>query len=334
MMAIVPFPSMSPTLSLILTIGSNDRLLRRCVNALASQTFEDVELIVADCSFCGYADALRRKLPRVKGNIAVKFIEGSPQTPRWEQLRHAVDAASGTYVIFADPAQWLEPEAAACLVACMQHTGADFAEMRSVGRIKGVPVKNGNSVPDEIAGDALIDNGQLREYSRFIGDGSYITPSINDKIYRRDLLAQVFAVNYPGDVSAAEMVNVQYVRHAASMVFLSYAGLNYNSGDGIAHCDCSALAEAKMAYTHKVLSGQDEACCRGELASRLRRHVRSLIIDGGWTPEAAQFFMQCELADPFWRGAGITVSAAELTDGVDRRERWLDFRRILSRLFH
>ena len=76
MMAIVPFPSMSPTLSLILTIGSNDRLLRRCVNALASQTIEDVELIVADCSFCGYADALRRKLPRVKGNIAVKFIEG------------------------------------------------------------------------------------------------------------------------------------------------------------------------------------------------------------------------------------------------------------------
>lgn len=325
---------MTPALSLILAIGSNDTLLRRCVNALASQTFADAELVVADCSFCGYAEALRRKLPKGEDGIAVKFIAGSPQTPRWEQLRNAVAEASGTYVIFADPSQWLEPDAATRLVECMQRTGADLAEMRSVGRLKGMPVKNGNSVPGEIDSDTLIEGGQLREYYRFIGDGSYITPSINDKVYRRELLVQVFAVDYPGDTSAAEMVNVQYMRHAASMVFLSYAGLNYNSSERIGRCDCSALAEAKTAYTHKVLCGQDKACCRDELAARLRRYVRSLIIDGGWTPEAAQFFMQRELADSFWRGAGIDVTAAELTDSVDRRERWLDFRRILSRLFH
>lgn len=333
-MTITPPMTMTPALSLILAIGSNDTLLRRCVNALASQTFADAELVVADCSFCGYAEALRRKLPKGEGSIEVKFIESSPQTPRWEQLRSAVAEASGTYVIFADPSQWLEQDAAARLVECMQHTGADLAEMRSVGRLTGMPVKNGNSVPDEIDSDALIDGDLLREYARFIGDGSIITSSINDKIYLRELLAEVFAVDYPGDTSAAEMVNVQYMRHAASMVFLSYAGLNYNSSKSIGRCDCSALAETKMAYTHKVLCGQDKDCCRDELLSRLSRYVRSLIIDGGWTPEAAQFFMQRELADPFWRGTGIDVAAAELTDGVDRRERWLDFRRILSRLFH
>jgi|GEM_PF-6647766 len=325
---------MTPVLSLILAIGANDTLLRRCVNALAAQTFADAGLVVADCSFLGYAEALRRKLPKEEGSIAVKFIAGAPQTPRWEQLRSAVAEASGTYVIFADPGQWLEPDAAARLVECMQRTGADLAEMRSVGRFKGTPVKNGNSVPDEIDSDALIDGGRLRKYACFIGDGSLITSSLNDKIYRREVLAEALSVDYPGDASAAEMVNVQYMRHAASMVFLSYAGLNYNSGDSIGRCDCSALAEAKTAYTHKVLCGQDKDCCRNELEARLRRYVRSLIIDGGWTPEAAQFFMQRELADPFWRSAGVDVNAAELTDSVDRRERWLDFRRILSRLFH
>ena len=106
---------MTLVLSLILAIGANDTLLRRCVNALSAQTFADAELVVADCSFFGYAEALRRKLPKGEGSIAVKFIEGSPQTLRWEQLRSAVAEASGTYVIFADPGQWLEPDAAARL---------------------------------------------------------------------------------------------------------------------------------------------------------------------------------------------------------------------------
>lgn len=321
-----------PLLSFLFIIGSDARILRRCISALNSQTFNDAEIIVSDHSFIGYTDALQRKLNPPA--VPVTIVPGDARISLWQQLKDTVARARGKYVIFVNPAQWLEPDTAERLVDCMERYNADVAEIRSVKCIKGVAVKNENPVPEEIPADRLVENGELHTYSRFIGDDSYISSSIYDKIYRRDLLTEVFSIDYKGHKSVEEMVNVHYLRTARNMVFLSYGGLNFNWETAPGEYSYSALDDAKLAYTHKMLSGQDEESCRSELAGRLSRHVRMLMLDSGWTPEATLFFVRREMEDPFWAHAGITVTAEELVDSVDRREKWLDFSRILSRILH
>lgn len=321
---------MTETVSLILPVIGDDTILRRCITAINAQTYQHVEVIVAYNSRHAYDNALERKLDRFGGNVTI--IPGKPSVARWQQWRDAIRSASGKYVMMLGHNQWLESDAVEVMCRCMEQTGTDLAEMRTVKCINGVAMKNNNPVPDAIPVDTPISGENLRSLARFIGDGSYISPSVNDKIFRRDLLLEACAPDYDGYASCAVVLDTHYMRYARSMVFMSYAGLNYNWESETERYRYSALDDAKQAFRLKELCGQDFGCLATELTEALYRHTHGLIVDNGWTPEATRHFLEIELADPLWKRIGVTETADRLVERVDKRDRWLDLRRVFGRL--
>ncbi len=322
---------MGVKVSLILAVRGDDTILRRCITAVNSQTFSDFELILADASYTGYAQALERKLDCYPERV--KVVESNPDISPWHHFRKGVEAASGRYVIFLDPSQWLEDETVERLVEAMEGYGAELAEMRTVKCINGVAVRTDNPVPSEVTADSVISGARLRAMTAYIGRGSYISPSIHDKIYLRELLIDALAPECGCGSRCNELLNIQYLRHTRSVVLLSFAGLNYNWQDQQPVYRYSALADAKAAYRYKSLCGQDITCIREELMGRLERHAHGLIVDNGWTREATLHFLRRELADPFWRQSGIEANADELVEAVVKRDRWHDLAAVLRRLF-
>lgn len=320
-----------PQVSLILAVRADESILRRCITAVNAQTYADFELVLADASYDGYTKALERKLDCYPDRV--RLVESEPDIDVWHQLRRAVEAASGRYIIFLDPAQWLEDDTLAMMVGAMENYEVDMAEMRTVKCINGVAVRTDNPVPSEVTADTVITGDRLRAMTAYIGRGSYISPSIYDKIYLRELLVEALAPDCGCGSRSDELLNIQYLRHARSVVLLSFAGLNYNWQDQQPVYRYSALDDAKAAFRFKSLCCQDSACIREELKGRLERHAHGLIVDNGWTREATLHFLRRELADPFWRQAAIDVTAEELVEAVVKRDRWHDLATVLSRLF-
>lgn len=320
---------MSPELSFILLVRNDDKILRRTIKALNHQTFSDFEIVVSDQTFTRYATDLERKL-RVDPERLL-FTDPVEGGTLWEQMRRAVEATRGEKVIFVSPWMWLENGAARQLVEAMDESQADMVAMRIMERLQGLTVKT-ISPEDETVTDTVIEGAELREYSRFISERTIISRSIYDKIYRRDLLLEALAVNFPAEEGCDEILNIQYLRHARKVLLLSYKGLNYNWQDTVRQYRYAALDDAKKTYSHKLVCGQNTESIREELRSRLQHHVDALITEHGWTREATVFFLERELRDPLWQEVGVTETAEELTARASSSQRLSSFPRLLKKL--
>lgn len=318
-----------PLLSFIITIRPHQRVLRRCISAITSQTFTDFEVIVSDLSDHGYQKVMIKRL--CPGSDNVKYVATQPQISLWEQLRLCVGNTSGKYIIFIDTDSWLDTDTAETLVSAMEERNIDLAEMQtryrgSVLKKRGAEMTQGLS---ELS-DTIISGQELRQYIRFIGDGSYLNPQIHNKIYRRELFSEAFAISFPGKAGCQELLNIQYMRAARSMLFLSYAGLNYNRTSADCRPDYRSLEDAKHTYSYKLLCNQDRSCAATELLDRLQRHMRYLIQEQGWTREAAKFFLDRELKDQRYSEAGLSQTADEIVSAIPQRSPGQTLRLILK----
>ena len=94
------------SVSVIVPVYNAERYLERCVNSIFAQTFTDYELILVDD---GSTDD--------SGKMCDDYARSNPQVCVIHQTNQGVsaarqkglDAASGQYVIFADPDDWVEP---------------------------------------------------------------------------------------------------------------------------------------------------------------------------------------------------------------------------------
>lgn len=322
----------TPLISFIVIIRQHQEVLRKCISAINNQSLQDFEVVVSDISSRNFADLFRKRLRN--GPDCVKDVKTRKQISLWEQLHCAVNAASGKYIVFIDTNSWLEENAAQTLVYALENNDADVAEMNAKYSINGAFKRNRQVILSlcDIS-DALISGDKLRQYTRFIGDGSYINAKIYNKIYRRELLIEAFAISYPGKFGCQEILNIQYMRAARTMIFLSYVGLNINSSNNAPQWKYSSLNDAKHSYSYKLLCAQDPQCVREELQNRLRNHVKHLIQDQGWTRNATIFFLNKELSDPLWRQAGVMDSAEDLVNQADSHKTWWHIDSIRSKLF-
>ena len=107
--------------SVIVPVYNAERYLERCVDSIFAQSFTDYELILVDD---GSTDG--------SGKMCDDYARSNPQVRVFHQVNQGVsaarqkglDAASGEYVIFADPDDWVEPTMLEELleVAVSEHT--------------------------------------------------------------------------------------------------------------------------------------------------------------------------------------------------------------------
>lgn len=119
---------MSAKVSVIVPVYKVERWLERCGRSLFGQTMEEAEFIfVDDCSPDGSIAVLERVLADFPcRREQVKIIRHTENQGVSLSRQDGLDAATGEYVIHADPDDWVEPDMLEHLYAKALENGADM----------------------------------------------------------------------------------------------------------------------------------------------------------------------------------------------------------------
>ena len=108
--------------SIVTTVYNVDKYIRKCVDSLLAQTYEDIEVILVDD--CGTDESM--SIIAGYSDERIKVIHHEENMGAGWARRHGIEAATGEYVITIDGDDWISPTFIADLVANAKDTGADI----------------------------------------------------------------------------------------------------------------------------------------------------------------------------------------------------------------
>lgn len=114
---------MNPSVSIIIPVYNVEHYLKKCLDSLSAQTLREIEMIVVDDGSTDASLAVASECARRDGRIKVvhqenQGVSGARNT--------GLDAATGTYIGFADPDDWAEPGMFEALYTRAQRDRSDF----------------------------------------------------------------------------------------------------------------------------------------------------------------------------------------------------------------
>src|SRR6266487_2955257 len=198
----------SPQVSIIVPARDEERNIRRCVESLLEQSYQNYEVIVVD-------DGSTDDTPHILENIIQTHPHGNrlwvlrlrELPPGWAGKPHAIHAgvqeSHGEWLLFTDADTWHAPNALQCALTSAQNTGSDLYSLGSGQELPGFwekvmmpmaylgismmyPIKKVNDPLSSIA----IANGQFILIHRVVYDilGGYARPELrNTLLDDRDL---------------------------------------------------------------------------------------------------------------------------------------------------
>ena len=109
--------------SVIIPIFNAETTLRRCLDSLVDQSFDDYELLLINDGSTDGSDAICREYANVYPCIRYFAKEnGGVSSAR----KLGLEQAKGEYILFVDSDDWIEPNMVEALVICAQQTHADI----------------------------------------------------------------------------------------------------------------------------------------------------------------------------------------------------------------
>ena len=97
---------MTPVISIIVAVYKAESCLRRCVDSLLAQTFQDYEILLVDDGSPDRSGEICDEYARKDNRVRVFHKEnGGVASAR----QCGMNNARGEYVIHADPDDWVEP---------------------------------------------------------------------------------------------------------------------------------------------------------------------------------------------------------------------------------
>ena len=167
-------------ISIIVPIYNVEPYLRRCVDSLLRQTYEDFELILVDdgspdgcgaiCDAYAAADYRVRVIHKPNGGLS-------------DARNAGMEMAEGQYIAFVDSDDWVAPEYLARLLAALEGSNADICEC-DVFRTEGEnPASAAAQSPREVfhtaaALEQLVHDGVFRQH-------------VWNKLYRREVINHI-----------------------------------------------------------------------------------------------------------------------------------------------
>lgn len=313
--------------TLIMILRRDDPSPKRCLMSIAEQTWRPLQCVVVEADGTVETEiALRLR----QAGVRLELVTAQGSLSRWQCMRLGVSHAGGGSVMFLHPEEWLDKEAVATLRELMQHTGADAVQMRERLRLRNMVLKTDHKdYPDGIR----LDGADYRRATSPVNpDGRILSDSVTDKLYRLDMLREALSPDYGGRWGTREILNLHYFRHARSIAFTNYAGVNRDWAHRSVY-RYSRLADIKRVYAIKRLVCGDSDMLRGQLRDSLLEHVRHLVGELGWTREAVAHYMARELSDRFWHNAGLDVDAGVLVSEASRETRRRGLSATIKRMF-
>ena len=131
---------MTPVISIIVAVYKAESCLRRCVDSLLAQTFQDYEILLVDDGSPDRSGEICDEYARKDNRVRVFHKEnGGVASAR----QCGMNNARGEYVIHADPDDWVEPNMLEELYGKAKEENADivvksidFKEIEKISKIK------------------------------------------------------------------------------------------------------------------------------------------------------------------------------------------------------
>lgn len=202
-------------ISIIIPVYNAENFLKRCIESVERQTFENWELILVDDGSTDFSKVICDKY--AQNNQRIKVIHkqnGGVSSARNVGMNHAL----GEYVMFLDSDDWIEPEL--CQELIDGTSGSDFV----IGGYKAIYKKNQieyvvkarkNQFPEEFS----------NTFNQLYKNHLMNTPWA--KLYKRDLIRDQ---KFDEDIRLGEdfLFNLNYLPKCSYISIVSTTGYNYN----------------------------------------------------------------------------------------------------------
>lgn len=115
---------MGPYISIVIPVYNSTPHLRRCMESVLGQTLREIEVICVDDGSLDGSLALLREYEKVDDRLRIIIHEDNKGT--LTARKDGVLNASGQYVMFVDPDDFIEKNACEVLYNKLKETGADI----------------------------------------------------------------------------------------------------------------------------------------------------------------------------------------------------------------
>lgn len=252
-------------ISVIVPVYNAERYLRRCVDSVLAQTYENWELLLVDDGSRDGSAAICQEYARKDSRIQVLRKEnGGASSAR----NLGIGAASGEYLTFLDCDDWIAPEAYETMLALALEHGSRLV---SCGRwdVESTGEKTLGLCPER---QETVDAEEaIRRILRWEG----IDSAVWDKLFHRDLFRDI---RFPEGITCEDIAIVyRLVMEAGNVTLCSQPLYHYFHHPG--SITTSALSETSFHFTYVA----EEMCPRitqayPKLAREARYfYVRSLV---------------------------------------------------------
>lgn len=247
-----------PEISVIVPVYKVEKYLKRCVDSILGQTFENIEIILVDDGSpdnCGeMCDQYARQDERVQ---VIHKENGGLSSAR----NVGIEQAKGEYIAFIDSDDWLDADMLEILYDAVKKHNAQIAEcsFRSVYN---------DRIEEETSCSGAYIVGTNIDALEGILDWNHFKPVAWNKIYHRSTIGDI---RYPlGKLHEDEYTTYKYFYNAEKLVYIDVSKLNYDCSrtDSITtsafkekHLDaCFALRERIQFFQeHGITSLEEKA---------------------------------------------------------------------------
>lgn len=213
---------MNPLISIIVPIYGVEDYLKRCVDSLLVQTYENLEIILVDDGSPDGCPAICDEYARMDRRIRVIHQENAGLSGA---RNSGIKLAKGEYLAFVDSDDYVTPDFIEALYGLTEETGCLIAQCR-FAYVQGGPLSGGESRSFRIyRGESLMEQLYGSE-----DEATYFVVAWN-KLYRRDLFEHI---RYPeGRIHEDEATTYLLFHEGKKLAFLDRALYGYytkNSG--------------------------------------------------------------------------------------------------------
>ena len=197
---------MEPFVSIIVPVYNAEKYLRRCVDSILNQEYEDFELILVDDGSKDSSGAICDEYEKNDSRVHVLHKENTGVS---DSRNKAIDMAKGVYLQFLDSDDWMTPDATKQLVRAATEHNCDMV------------------IADfyRVIGDRLSPKGDIEEEGVLTQEefaahmmenpADFYYGVLWNKLYRRDIIEK-YKLRMNTEINWCEdfMFNLEYIRHA------------------------------------------------------------------------------------------------------------------------
>lgn len=203
---------MSPVVSIIVPVYNAEKSIRRCVESVLNQGFEEFELILVDDGSKDSSGQICDEYAGKDGRVHVFHKENSGVS---DTRNMALQHARGTYIQFMDSDDWITPDATSLMVRAARESACDMV-ISDFYRVVG----------DRVSHKGDIEKGgllSLEEFAAFMMENpaDYYYGVLWNKLFKREII-EAYGLRMDKNISWCEdfMFNLEYIRHTKTIYAL------------------------------------------------------------------------------------------------------------------